>query len=136
TDPANTVPNGRSILIPQPDGGHQLYLYTNGAPGVSSSYSSNSFPNTSPFTNTLDNAELDLRDTFHWGPRQYANLSTTNISSFTAGDFAKARMRHWLNGGAAAPVIGSTLSLERHPSPDAAGTIEGQKTWYDYAGKP
>ena len=25
--------------------------------------------------------------------------------------------------------------IEREPSPDSGGTIEGQKIWYDYAGK-
>jgi hypothetical protein len=25
--------------------------------------------------------------------------------------------------------------LQRDPSPDSGGTIDGQKTWYDYAGK-
>ena len=134
TESSATAPNGRSVLVTHPDGGKELYLYTNNAPSVASAYSTNEVPATTPFGNTFDNSELNLRNLFHWGPRQYAVLSTTNIPAFTADDFRKARMQHWLNTKLSAP--GNTLSMERDPSPDAAGTIEGQKTWYDYSGKP
>jgi len=127
----NVPPNGRSVLVTEPDGSKQLYLYTNNAPGVASSYATNQVPSTSPFTNTFDNSEMDLRNSFHWGRQQYAALSTTNISSFTASDYLKARMRHWLK--ADPTTLGETLSMERWPSPD--GVTEGQKTWYDYASK-
>jgi RHS repeat-associated protein len=127
------APNGRSVLVTQPDGGHQLFLCTNGAPGIASSYSSGDVPSVSPYSNTFDNSSLDQRNTFHWGPRQYANLSTTTISSFTANDFRKARMKHWLTSDGIDPS--PTLSLSRDPSPDAAGSVDGQKKWYDYAGK-
>src|ERR1051325_8254362 len=105
------LPDGRSVLITQPDGGHLLYLYTNGAPGMSNSYPSGSVPNTYPFANTLDNAELNVRNTFYWGPRQYANLSTTTISSFTTADFLKARMKHWLKEYNFIDTIAPTLSM-------------------------
>ncbi len=133
TTGTNVPPNGRSVLVTQPDGGHELYLYEDNAPGITNAYPSGAVPYTSPFANTLDNSDLNLRDSFHWGPRQYANLTPTNISSFTANDFRKARMQHWLLSSIT--VLGQTLSLERDPSPDSAGAIEGQKTWYDYAGK-
>ena len=129
TTGTNASPNGRSVLVTQPDGGHQLYLYTNNAPGVSNTYPAAAIPDTSPFSNTFDTTNLNLRDSFYWGPRQYANLSTTNISSFRTNDFQKAQMQHWLISD------GATLSMERDPSPDNGGTIEGQKTWYDYGGK-
>jgi YD repeat-containing protein len=134
TSGTNIAPNGRSVLVTQPDGGHQLYLYTNNAPGIASSYVTNMVPNTVPFSNTLDTNDLNLRDTFYWGPRQYVALSTTNISAFNAGDFLKARMQHWLlQVGYDLP--GHTLSMQRDPSPDGSGTVEGQKIWYDYDGK-
>ena len=38
-------------------------------------------------------------------------------------------MQHWLIS------YGSTISMERDPSPDIYGNIEGQKTWYDYEGR-
>jgi RHS repeat-associated protein len=128
----NLPPNGRSVLVTQPDGGHQLFLYQDYALGVTNTYPT--VPSTSPFANTLDNSDLNLRNTFYWGPRQYVNLSTTNIAALTNADFRLARMQHWLLS-TTNNIIGETLSLERDPSPDTAGTIEGQKTWYDYAGK-
>lgn len=134
TSGTNVVPNGRSILVTEPDGGHQLYMYKDSAPGVVSKYTSGEIASTSPFTNRFDNTELHFRNTFHWGLPQYAALSTTTISAFTSNDFRKARMRHWLKSGYR--NVGETLSLERAPSPDAAGNTEGQKTWFDYPGKP
>jgi RHS repeat-associated protein len=132
---AGYYPNGRSIQITRPDGSQELYLYLDNIPGLSSSYGAAQFPSTSPFfDNTLNNAWLDHFDSFHWGPRQFANLSTTNLSALTTNDLLKARMKNWL------PVpevtASTTLSMERDPSPDAAGTLTGQTTWYDYAAKP
>lgn len=129
----NHPPSGRSVLVTQPDGGHQLYLYEDYAPGISNKYPSSVIPNTSTFTNTFDTTNLNIRNTFYWGPRQYANLSTTNIGAFTNSDFRLARMQHWLT--TTNSYVGNTLSMERDPSPDTNGTIEGQKIWYDYAGK-
>jgi RHS repeat-associated protein len=136
--PNSIMPDGRSILITRPDNSHELYLYNDNAPGLSSSYPT--VPDTSPYTNTFANYWLGHLNTFHWGPRQYAALSTTNISSLTTADYLKARTRHWLMANDPySPQLGyfvdGTLALEREPSPDAGGTIEGQKTWYDYAGK-
>jgi RHS repeat-associated protein len=125
-------PDGRSVLVTQPDGGHQLYLYKENAAGVPWTYTTG-VPGTLPFSNTLENTEMTLRNTFHWGPKQYTALSTTNIASFSANDFAKARLRHWLR--ADAHTVGQTLSMERDPSPDIAGAVEGQKVWFDYQGK-
>jgi YD repeat-containing protein len=133
TDGTNsTVPNGRSITVTKPDGGHEMFLYKDFAPGVASSYSP--IPDTTPFGNSFCNSHLDMRNSFHWGPRQYAALSTTTVSALTSADFQKAQMKHWLLrvGG---NTLGEAVSLQREPSPDSAGTIEGQKTWFDHAGK-
>jgi RHS repeat-associated protein len=131
----NATANGRSILVTRPDSSHELYLYEDSAPGVTNQYDRGFVPNTSPVLNLFENVSLDLRNTFHWGPRQYEALSTTNIASFNRADFMKAHMKHWLLE-LATNVLSGTLSLERESSPDSAGTIEGQKIWYDYAGKP
>jgi len=96
TSGTNVIPNGRSILITQPDGGHQLYFYKDSAPGVPAKYPSSEVPDTTPFANTIENTGMAYRNTFYWGPKQYAALSTTDIASFTTNDFRKARMRHWL----------------------------------------
>jgi RHS repeat-associated protein len=134
-------PNGRSVLITRPDGSQELYLYTNGAPGIASSYASSQVPNTTnsnySFSNTIGNTNLDQDNTFYWGPRQCQALSTNVITSFKTNDFRKSRMRHWLQetDGYGELFVGQTVSMERDPSPDNLGTIEGQKIWFDYAGK-
>lgn len=122
----------RSILITQPDGGNHFYLYQDYTPGIPNSYPAAQIPNTGPFSNTLDTNNLAYRNTFYWGPRQYPNLSTTNIAQLTANDYLKGRMRHWLIGST---LVGDTLSMERAPSPDTNGVIEGHRMWYDYSGK-
>ncbi len=127
------TPSYRSVVVTQPDGGKHLFRYEDGVPGLASSFATNEVPDTSPFSNTFDNAELNLRNSFYWSPRQIAALSTTNLFALTTSDYLKARMKHWLKS--ATNWVGESLSLERDPSPDGAGTIEGQKTWYDYTGK-
>ena len=129
----------RSVLITQPDGGQQLYLYQNNNPNLP--YLGQP-PSTSPFANTFNNNSLNYYNSFYWGPRQYAALSTTNISAFTIYDFQIAQMRNWLAEQYALPnglgfvfYLTGTLNMTRDPSPDSGGTIKGQETWYDYAGK-
>jgi RHS repeat-associated protein len=133
TSGTNVIPNGRSILVTEPDGGQQLYLYKDSAPGVATSYAASEVPSPGPFTHKFDNTEHQYRNTFHWGQLQYLSLSTTNSAAFITNDFRKARMRHWLKSGFW--HVGNTLSLERAPSPDFGGFGEGQKTWYDYPGR-
>jgi RHS repeat-associated protein len=132
TQATNAPPDGRSVLVTDPDGSSELYLAQDSAPGVAASYSTG-VPSTGSLPNMFDNSNLNLRNTFHWGKKQYADLFTTNISSFTANDFSLAKMKHWLL--TAAGQVGQTLSLARDPSPDLAGSIAGEITWYDYAGK-
>ncbi len=120
-------PNGRSVRIIKPDGNCELYLATNGAPGIASSYATNEI-------HTFETNGLDQRNSFHWDTRQYATLSTTNISGLTATDFSKARMQHFLkNVLSISNSLSLTPSMVREASPD--GTIAGQKTWFDFADK-
>ncbi|HEY3854175.1 MAG TPA: RHS repeat-associated core domain-containing protein [Verrucomicrobiae bacterium] len=129
----NAAPIGRSVCVTDPDGSSELFLSRDLAPGVPSSYGSSGIPNTGAMANLFDTTNLNVRNTFHWNKKQYSNLSTTNISSLTSNDFRLAGMKHWLL--TANSQIGQTLSMQRDPSPDNLGLIEGQKTWYDYAGK-
>ncbi len=124
----------RSILITRPDNSHELYLNEDMAPGATDSFTSGIVPNTSPYNNTFGNYDLNYHNTYYWGPRQYANLSTANVALFTANDFLKARMRHWLTQRGTFYPSG-TLSIERDPSPDNLGDTAGQTMWYDYPGK-
>jgi hypothetical protein len=129
----STTTNSRSVLIMHPDGAKEFYLYQTTNSFLADSFTTSQVPDTASFSNTFDRTNLNTRNSFYWGPRQYAALSSTNMASFTASDYLKARMKHWLAN--VSYSIGNILSLQREPSPDSAGLIEGQKTWYDYAGK-
>jgi RHS repeat-associated protein len=132
TNSSSTL-NGRSILVTRPDNSHELYLYNDFAFGSGLSLP---MPNTSPFANMFVNAGLTNFNSFHWGPRQYAALSTTNVAAFTRNDYTKARMQHWLLSSVNSVLfVVPTVAFEIEPSPDSAGAIEGQTIWYDYAGK-
>ncbi|HEV7925252.1 MAG TPA: RHS repeat-associated core domain-containing protein [Verrucomicrobiae bacterium] len=131
--PGAAPPNGRSVLITDPDGSSELYLGSNGAPGVAVSYPTNAVPVSNPLPNEFENTNLNVRNTFHWGKRQYQDLPTTNISAMTSNDFHLATMKHWLLTSSG--QLGQTLSLEVSPSPDILGGNQGEITWYDYAGK-
>jgi YD repeat-containing protein len=130
---ANVSPDFRSVLVTQPDSGNRLYLFDSFAPGIATNYVAGQIPSTATYPNTFDTNDLNLRNTFYWGPLQYASLSTNNLFAFTTNDFRKARMRHWLLSSST--NVGETISLQREPSPDSGGYLEGRKTWYDYAGK-
>jgi RHS repeat-associated protein len=132
----STVPDGRFVLVTLPNSGHELYLFENDVVGLRSYYSTT--PNTAPFANTFANGPFEQVNSFYWGPRQYTALSSTNVLNLTTADFLKARMRHWLwkwDPSFVTYDVDQTLGLEREPSPDLGGTIEGQATWYDYSGK-
>ncbi len=122
--------SGRSVEITEANGSKQLYYTKDNATDVPSSYAST--PATTPFGNTFDNSTLDVRNSFYWNRQQYQALSYPDINYLTGTDFKIGRMRHWLKGNW--DTYGRTLSLQREPSPD--GTVDGQITWYDYAGKP
>jgi RHS repeat-associated protein len=133
------IPNGRAIEITEPDGGKQLYLFTNNAPGVPASYSAGQVPDLSPYTGTtLNNSRLDINNSFHWNKLQYSHLggdfqATGDVAKLNAGDFLLARMKHWLAFGPGTNSVSEILSMQRDPSPD--GSSEGQKVWFDYPGK-
>ncbi|HLX70603.1 MAG TPA: RHS repeat-associated core domain-containing protein [Verrucomicrobiae bacterium] len=77
---------------------------------------------------------MQNRNSFFWGPRQYAALSTTNLVDLTTQDYVSARMRNWLHTtDSAGSSVGSTLNTQVAPSPD--GTNFGEMTWYAYPGK-
>ena len=97
---------------------------------------------------------LSYRNTFHWGRRQFMALSsnvvtalqsgnlTNAVNDLTAADYMKAHLSHWLLQAASSGYVtddgvslSELISMERDPSPDAAGTISGAWTWYNYANK-
>jgi YD repeat-containing protein len=131
----------RSALVVDPTGATNLYMYRYDTEMV---MPSNSFttgvPTNSPL-GTLDtgtgpnagtNSAVWFRNSFYWGPMQYAHLSTVNMTNFTRNDYLLGRMQHWLQDTNELDVTGY-LSAERDPSPD--GVNPGLLTFYDYQGK-
>lgn len=85
----------------------------------------------------ISNYLMYYRNSFHWGPRQYALLSTTNLLTLSTNDYQLARLRNWLHAppvDAASFQIGDMLNMERAPWSDS--THDGQKTWYGHKDKP
>ena len=79
-----------------------------------------------------------IRRNTNGAAQQYANLNATfrssgNFNDLTVADYKIATLHHWLRGYNDQAVVSRALSLERAGSPD--GTLNGQKTWFDYAGK-
>jgi len=123
----------RFVEITLPTGSKELYVYrTNCDDFIPQHYGS--VPSTSPFSNTLDDQDQYHRNSFHWGPLQYAGLSTTDPTMLSTNDYAIGRLRHWLlNPTTLQPLPLPALSLERSPSQD--GSTPGQLVWYDYPSK-
>ena len=139
-----TVTNGdtivaRSVAVTEPTGGTHLYLYQSQTPVLATNYPAGDVPTNTP-VGTLDDgngttnelASLGYRDSFYWNPRQYSGLSTTNLDRLSANDYARGRMRHWLQDSNEL-YVSELLSVERAPSPD--GVLEGLKVFYDYPNK-
>jgi RHS repeat-associated protein len=137
------IPVNRSVTVVDPNGGANIYAYcfdSQTGAGTPSQFDSSVIPQNTPLgtldagTNEVghDYAAVCFRNSFHWDSREVASLSTTNVGSMNASDFAKARMQHWL-GDSNNVYQTSLLSVEQDPSPD--GTTAGQLTFYDYYGK-
>jgi RHS repeat-associated protein len=111
----------------------QLFLYRDRSSDLfSNSYPTNEVPVTSPLTN------VDARNSFHWSPKQFEALSNGYLNSgnpddLTTNDFKLATVKHWLRGYNNEASVSESLSIIRGGSPN--GTANGQKTWFDYAGK-
>jgi RHS repeat-associated protein len=143
---ASLIPDSqldRAIQVTEPDGGTHLFAYwqlaNTGSPNPPVYYPDkltgipvDDYTNSDPYTNGICDDYMQWHNSFYWGPRQYALLSTTNILALTTNDYNLARMRNWLDeptGG----TVSDTLSMEQLPSPD--GITLGQMIWYGYDGK-
>jgi YD repeat-containing protein len=135
----------RAVQVTDPVGANYLYMYrydcSSASPvNMSPTFSSSDVPTGTPLgtldsgagssTNTL--AGVCYRNSFYWGPRQFAGLSTSVYSSLDANDYLRGRMQHWLEDTNQLYLTGY-LSVKREPSQD--GSTEGLKTFYDYQGK-
>jgi hypothetical protein len=154
-DPTATVPDCYQLIatyVSEPEGAKQLFVYEHTNWLISASETSPTaipgqiFDNGTSQTNITPHYWLNYRNTFHWGQRQFAALSSgvqTAISGslsnavtlLTTNDCNKADLKHWMLGGDIISITES-LSSEQDPSPDATGQIPGLRTWYNYLGKP
>src|SRR6266536_4384024 len=91
---------------------------------------------------------FDGLNTFYWGPRQYDNLPSSIRTALTNQTFDPVNLttnnyklgwtRHWLRGennDTNIVLASNTLSVERSPSSESDGSLEGLLTFYDYNGK-
>ncbi len=134
----------RAILVTRPDSSQDLYAYRYDCSeiGVAAAFSPS--PAGSTPIGTIDDgstygsdpdAAFNLRNSFHWGPKQCSEISTTtNLTALTAQDYLMATMSHWLVGRNVGTAVGGDISAVVQGSTD--GTHPGQVTWFDYAGKP
>lgn len=144
----------RGIYVAEPQGAQQLWYFTHESSLIASSAASPTNIAGQTFddgtTNGVSGAgTLDYRNSIYWGRRQVPALSSSvraqlpgnlnsAFSSLSAADFRKGRLRHWLLSSAdysTSATVTEALSSEREPSPDAGGTIEGPRTWYNYPNK-
>ena len=141
----------RSVVITEPDGGHQVYLFyddvLDASKGIPTAFAADQIPvyvqNTPPTPNddppiqTLDTVR-NKRNTHHWNRQQAAALSASPIDplNFSPNDFRISTTKHWLIhwvdfnlSGTMAPVMSWVLP------PSADGTTESFPLFYDYEGK-
>ncbi len=143
TTDANNDYAQRVVLAGEPQGASQLFAYVHNTSGtIEATNTSPKVPNIVFDNGNTGGTDEGLfhRNSFHWDREQYANLSVivTNAGQFgrlTSNDYRKASMKHWLLGDDGISVT-ETLSSTRDPSPDPAGTTEGQWTWYGYTNTP
>jgi len=133
----------RAVVITEPTGAKHMYMFRDRSLDfIANIY--NDAPDYLPFDPStaslasLSNFRMNFRNSFYWGPRQYAALSTTNVTGLSTNDYLLARLRNWLHAqwpceDCDGMGTSGTLQLERDFSP-AVG-VAGQKTWYGYAGK-
>src|ERR1051326_1856126 len=84
----------RYVVVTLPNGGSHLYLYRQDCSSILSA-SNWPTPSTTPLPNTLDTVDQQNRNSFHWGPLQYAHL-THAPTALTADEYNIGRLRHWL----------------------------------------
>ncbi len=124
------TPTNRSVMIVDPLDGTNLYLYSDGSSFVAGSYTPPELPANLP---ALDYSYMNYRNSWHWGPLQFASLSTSDMTSFNASDYLKGRQRHWMHNQQENGYVSDTLQMEQEPSPD--GSTVGLQTWYEYPGQ-
>ncbi|HEV7925093.1 MAG TPA: cysteine peptidase family C39 domain-containing protein, partial [Verrucomicrobiae bacterium] len=120
----------RTVLVVDPLGGTNLYVSRYQASFlIGTSYTVPSKPAGAP---SISSNSMTNLNSWHWGPMQCPELSTTNMYSFTPMDYLKGRQRNWLFGTNGVS-FSDALNMEQAVSPD--GSTPGQQTWNAYDGE-
>jgi RHS repeat-associated protein len=111
----NVVVNGRQrwMEITDPLGLKERIEFYEGAPGIASS------ENVVPNTGSISNSNLIYRNSFYWDK---------NAMAQGAGDYTKARIKHWLHDGYLGGYASGVLESTKNP-------LES-RVWYIYDGQP
>jgi len=121
----------RALTVTQPDGGKHLFLYSD----YSRFFTIDNYPvpcggvggdcaqNFTIFDNSvlpIGSGELIHDNSYYWGPRQYAALTTTVLTNLQSSDFISARLRNWLHSDPYTSIysVSQTLNAEQTFSPD------------------
>jgi RHS repeat-associated protein len=133
SDEANSLFD-RSVRVTNPLGQQEFYgLIEEYSGGDWPDYAASQIP-TNTVVGTLDSGERTNRNTFYWNAQQFAADAGMSLDAFNWTNFNSALIRHWLSSDDATVVY--TLSVQQEPSPSNWTNVQGQLTWYDYAGKP
>ena len=134
-----------AITVTQPDSGKHLFLYCDNTLNFTTIDSDPRYSECSDFDGNWDiyNSQTTYNELYHdnsfyWGPRQYAALSTTVLTNLTSADFQSARIRLWIqeysvDNGYYLPS--QSLLADQNFPPDLAHNIYGLATWYGYQGR-
>jgi RHS repeat-associated protein len=145
----------RSVLVGEPNGAYQLYLYQHNNSAEPGSLNSGvpsvngwTFDNGAATSPSDPHPGLNYRNTYHWGRRQFASLSVGlamslhpaqlgyYLSQLSSVDFYKAHLNHWLVDPSDQFSVTDWISSEREPSRDTNGLTVEPRTWYAYVGQP
>jgi YD repeat-containing protein len=122
---------GRSMMVVDPMSQTNLYIFANAVTFLAPSYTAPTIPDSAPALCSVGTDMANL-NSWHWGPLQFAQLSTSNPSSFLTTDYLKARQRHWFMASTNIGAGADALGMEQAPSPD--GITTGQQIWFSYDG--
>ncbi|MGA2175353.1 MAG: RHS repeat-associated core domain-containing protein [Verrucomicrobiota bacterium] len=120
----------RAVLVVDPMGGKNLFVSRHEASFLSGT--TYTVPNEPAGAPSISSSTMTYLNSWHWGPMQFPQLSTTNMYSFTAADYLKGRQRNWL-AGSASLAFSDALNMEQAVSPD--GSTPGQQKWRAYDGE-
>jgi YD repeat-containing protein len=120
----------RAVLVVDPLGGTNLYVSRYQASFLIGA--SCTAPNEPAAAPSFFSSSMTNLNSWHWGPMQCPQFSTTNMYSFAPADYLKGRQRNWLFGFNGVS-FSDALNMEQAVSPN--GGTPGLQTWSAYDGE-